>query len=197
MGWLRASGVGPGDRVALVLANRSAYLELVFAAARLGAIAVPVTARLAAPEIRWVRHGTYLLQGLPEPLEVFEVGHIAAVLAATVLTLAGWFLVQRWGFHNLYELVPAFALATAAAFGVSALYTGVAGALSALVINFVSPDSFDLFVSIVLLIGVVVGGLASIGSLRTVAAKVASSKTQVGLEITQGTGQSGTRTSTR
>lgn len=47
-------------------------------------------------------------------------------------------------------------------FGVSALYTGVAGALSALVINFVSPDSFALFVSIVLLIGVVVGGLASI-----------------------------------
>jgi Na+/proline symporter len=54
--------------------------------------------------------------------EAFEVGHIAAVLAATVLTLAGWFLVQRWGFHNLYELVPAFALATAAAFGVSALF---------------------------------------------------------------------------
>ena len=54
--------------------------------------------------------------------EAFEVGHIAAVLAATVLTLAGWFLVQRWGFFNLYELVPAFALATAAAFGVSAMF---------------------------------------------------------------------------
>jgi sodium/proline symporter len=52
----------------------------------------------------------------------FEVGHIAAVLAATVLTLAAWYLVQRWGFHHLYELVPAFALATAAAFGVSALF---------------------------------------------------------------------------
>lgn len=47
-------------------------------------------------------------------------------------------------------------------FGISALYTGVAGALSAIVVNFVAPDSFDLFVSIALLVGVVVGGLASI-----------------------------------
>ena len=54
--------------------------------------------------------------------EAFEVGHSAAVLAATALTLTGWFLVQRWGFFNLYELVPAFAFATAAAFGVSALF---------------------------------------------------------------------------
>ena len=54
--------------------------------------------------------------------KAFEVGHIAAVLAATVLTLGGWFLVQRWGFYNLYELVPAFALAAVAAFGVSALF---------------------------------------------------------------------------
>jgi sodium/proline symporter len=52
----------------------------------------------------------------------FQVGHIAAVLAATVLTLVGWFLVQRWGFHHLYELVPAFTMAVAAAFGVSALF---------------------------------------------------------------------------
>ncbi len=50
--WLRGAGVGRGDRVVLLLANRSAYLELVFAAARLGAIAVPVNARLAAPEVR-------------------------------------------------------------------------------------------------------------------------------------------------
>ncbi len=52
----------------------------------------------------------------------FQVGHIAAVLAATVLTLLGWFLVPRWGLHHLYELVPAFALATLAAFAVSALF---------------------------------------------------------------------------
>lgn len=48
------------------------------------------------------------------------------------------------------------------AFGVSAAYTGVAGALGAVVVAFVSPDSFTVFLSITLLVGVVVGGLASI-----------------------------------
>jgi fatty-acyl-CoA synthase len=53
-GLLRGAGIGPGDRVALLLANRSAYLEAVFAAARLGAIAVPLNALLAPPEIRFL-----------------------------------------------------------------------------------------------------------------------------------------------
>jgi branched-chain amino acid transport system permease protein len=51
-------------------------------------------------------------------------------------------------------------------FGVSAMYTGIAGALSALVAGFVAPDSFTFLVSIAFLIGGVVGGVASIfGSL--------------------------------
>jgi len=47
-------------------------------------------------------------------------------------------------------------------FGVSALYTGVAGALGAIAIQFVAPDSFNIFLSLTLLIGIVIGGLASI-----------------------------------
>jgi branched-chain amino acid transport system permease protein len=47
-------------------------------------------------------------------------------------------------------------------FGVSAAYTGVAGALSASAIAYVAPDSFNVFLSITLLIGSVIGGLASI-----------------------------------
>jgi branched-chain amino acid transport system permease protein len=47
-------------------------------------------------------------------------------------------------------------------FGVSSAYTGVAGALSAMAVAFVSPDSFSLVLSINLLIGLVIGGLASI-----------------------------------
>ena len=47
-------------------------------------------------------------------------------------------------------------------FGVSALYTGVAGALGAIAIQFVAPDSFNFLLSITLLTGVVIGGLASI-----------------------------------
>ena len=47
-------------------------------------------------------------------------------------------------------------------FGVSAAFTGVAGALGAICVAFVSPDSFTVFLSITFLVGVVVGGLASI-----------------------------------
>lgn len=48
------------------------------------------------------------------------------------------------------------------AFGVSAMFTGVAGALGAVVVAFVAPDSFTIFLSITLVVGMVVGGLASI-----------------------------------
>ncbi len=54
------------------------------------------------------------------------------------------------------------ALYKSLAFGVSAAYTGVAGALSGVVVAFVAPDTFNVFLSITFLVGVVVGGLASI-----------------------------------
>jgi branched-chain amino acid transport system permease protein len=54
------------------------------------------------------------------------------------------------------------ALYKSAAFGVSAMFTGVAGALGAIAVQFVAPDSFNVFLSITLLVGIVVGGLASI-----------------------------------
>ncbi|MCC6946658.1 MAG: branched-chain amino acid ABC transporter permease [Bradyrhizobiaceae bacterium] len=44
-------------------------------------------------------------------------------------------------------------------FGVSALYTGIAGALSAIVVQFVAPDSFTFSLSIILFVGLVVGGV--------------------------------------
>lgn len=47
-------------------------------------------------------------------------------------------------------------------FGTSAGITGLAGALGAIVVAFVSPDSFTIQLSIFLLVGLVVGGLASI-----------------------------------
>ncbi len=47
-------------------------------------------------------------------------------------------------------------------FGVSALYTGVAGALGALAVAFVAPDSFNLLLSVSLLVGLVIGGVGSI-----------------------------------
>jgi branched-chain amino acid transport system permease protein len=49
------------------------------------------------------------------------------------------------------------------AFGTSTLFTGVAGALSAIVIGFVAPESFSLFLSLSFLVGSAVGGIATIG----------------------------------
>ena len=49
------------------------------------------------------------------------------------------------------------------AFGTSTLFTGVAGALSAIVISFVAPESFTLFLSLSFLVGSAIGGIATIG----------------------------------
>jgi branched-chain amino acid transport system permease protein len=54
------------------------------------------------------------------------------------------------------------ALVKSLTFGISAMYTGIAGALSAIAIQFVAPDSFNIFLSITFLVGIVIGGLASI-----------------------------------
>ncbi len=47
-------------------------------------------------------------------------------------------------------------------FGVSAMYTGIAGSLAALVTQFVAPDSFSFLLSLSFLVGSVIGGVASI-----------------------------------
>ena len=48
------------------------------------------------------------------------------------------------------------------AFGISAGLAGVGGALGAVLVQFVSPDSYPFFFSISLVVGVIVGGLATI-----------------------------------
>ncbi len=50
-GGLRALGVRRGDRVAVLSINRAEYIEVIFAAARLGAIVVPLNWRLTAAEL--------------------------------------------------------------------------------------------------------------------------------------------------
>jgi branched-chain amino acid transport system permease protein len=47
------------------------------------------------------------------------------------------------------------------AFGISAFYAGIAGSLFGIAVGFVSPDTFPVGLSIQLLVGTVVGGLAS------------------------------------
>lgn len=91
---------------------------------------------------------------------------------AVLLFVAGWNLLRGRVGRALIAIrdqpiaAQAMGVNTAlyktTAFGVSALYTGVAGALSAIAVQFASPDSFSIFLSLSLLVGVVVGGLASI-----------------------------------
>jgi branched-chain amino acid transport system permease protein len=48
------------------------------------------------------------------------------------------------------------------AFGISAFYTGVAGGLFAFVVGFLSPDAFDVFLSVDFVVMIIVGGLGSV-----------------------------------
>jgi fatty-acyl-CoA synthase len=51
---LRAKGIGRGDRIAYLGHNSSALAETLFAAARLGAVFVPLNTRLAPPETAYI-----------------------------------------------------------------------------------------------------------------------------------------------
>jgi acyl-CoA synthetase (AMP-forming)/AMP-acid ligase II len=53
-GGLAARGVGPGDVVGLLSYNCPEFLETLFAANYLGAVAMPINWRLAAPEVRYI-----------------------------------------------------------------------------------------------------------------------------------------------
>jgi acyl-CoA synthetase (AMP-forming)/AMP-acid ligase II len=51
---LRALGIGPGDRVALLLMNGVEFTEAFFAIAKIGAIVVPLNWRLVADELAFI-----------------------------------------------------------------------------------------------------------------------------------------------
>ncbi len=53
-GGLHERGVGPGDVVGLLSYNCPEFLQTIFAANYLGAVAMPINWRLAAPEVRYI-----------------------------------------------------------------------------------------------------------------------------------------------
>jgi branched-chain amino acid transport system substrate-binding protein len=95
---------------------------------------------------------------------------VLAVMA--VLLMAAWNLVHSRVGRALVALrdhpIAAEAMGVPAAhyktvtFGISSLYAGIAGALSALAVQFVAPESFPELLSVSLLVGIIVGGAASI-----------------------------------
>ncbi len=85
---LRALGVRPGDRVALVLTNCAEFVIGLLAAARIGAISVPVNVREQTPELSYILnhcgarvlvHSAEVSNRLPTPSATASVEHRFAV----------------------------------------------------------------------------------------------------------------------
>jgi branched-chain amino acid transport system permease protein len=113
----------------------------------------------------------------PDPPDFLPIGQdqwlYYFTLAVTILMfVVGWNLLRgRIGRalrairdHSLASEAMGVntALYKSLTFGVSACFTGIAGSLGAIAVAYVAPDSFSVFLSIIFLVGVVVGGLASI-----------------------------------
>jgi len=97
--------------------------------------------------------------------------YLTAAVAAVMVTAAVNLVRTRTGraFLAIRESeiaaqasgVPVAAYKTLA-FGLSAFYTGVAGGLFAFVVGFLSPDAFDVFLSVDFVVMIIVGGLGSV-----------------------------------
>jgi branched-chain amino acid transport system permease protein len=97
--------------------------------------------------------------------------YLAAVVA-TLLTVAAWNLASTRTGRALLAVRESEIAAQASgvpvdryktiAFGVSAFYTGVAGGLFAFVVGFLSPDAFDVFLSVDFVVMIILGGLGSV-----------------------------------
>lgn len=98
--------------------------------------------------------------------------YTVTVVIALVMFLAAWNILRgRLGRATVAireQPIAASAMGInvpyvkAMTFGISALYTGVAGSMGAVAAGYVAPDSFGMFVSIFMLVGVVVGGPGTI-----------------------------------
>ena len=86
-------GIEPGDRVALLLGNRSEFVVALLAALRIGAIAVPLNIREQKPELAYVLdhcdaslliHEPNLEERLPPVQQRLSVQDFSAVLADTL-----------------------------------------------------------------------------------------------------------------
>jgi branched-chain amino acid transport system permease protein len=144
------------------------------------AVAVPQILKHKALE-DWTGgvQGLFLVK--PEPPAFLPVTpdqwmYLIAVIVAGVLFLLAWNLIRGRIGRALMATRDHPTAAEAMgmdigslktkAFAVSAMVTGIAGSLSAVAIEYVAPDSFTIFVSITLFVGMVAGGVASIlGSL--------------------------------
>jgi branched-chain amino acid transport system permease protein len=140
------------------------------------AVAVPQLLKHRALE-QWTGGVQGLFITKPEPpawlpLGIDQYMYLIAVVVAGVCFWLTWNLIHSRIGRALMATRdhPTAAEATGmdiaalktGAFAVSAMVTGIAGALSAVAIEFVAPDSFTFLLSISFFVGMVVGGVASI-----------------------------------
>jgi branched-chain amino acid transport system permease protein len=97
----------------------------------------------------------------------YLVAAVAAVLVAAAVNLVrtrtgrAFLAIRESEIAAQASGVPV-ATYRALAFGLSAFYTGVAGGLFAFVVGFLSPDAFDVFLSVDFVVMIIVGGLGSV-----------------------------------
>jgi acyl-CoA synthetase (AMP-forming)/AMP-acid ligase II len=98
-GGFHERGVGAGDVVGLLAYNCTEYLETIFAANSLGAIAMPINWRLAAPEVRYILEHSearalvcdhLLLELADEASQGLDDGLVRACIAGAALDHDGW-----------------------------------------------------------------------------------------------------------
>jgi acyl-CoA synthetase (AMP-forming)/AMP-acid ligase II len=98
-----AFGLSPGDRVAIVMRNRPAYLEALFAIWHAGLVAVPVNARLHRDEI------AYILEHSESAVAITDDDHADDVesLVGSVASLRSVVLAPGDRWHQLTTSGPA------------------------------------------------------------------------------------------
>ena len=69
---LRDLGIGPGDRFGILAHNSTTYLQLFFAAGKIGAIVVPLSTRATLHELTAIARELAWSQRTPEDEEVEE-----------------------------------------------------------------------------------------------------------------------------
>lgn len=125
----RDLGIAPGDRVAILLGNRFSFIESVLACIASGAIAVPLSTRMAAPEIAYCINdcrAKMLIhpQGREELPAPDETPSLLTRLPDSALAGLRQSLPESW--HDAAEEDPAFILYTSGTTGLpkGAMLTG-------------------------------------------------------------------------
>jgi branched-chain amino acid transport system permease protein len=126
--------------------------------------------------------GGTLGKALPQPHSEFGLHtnpsvwlYVVSWTVALVMFVLAWLLV-RGRFGRAMRAVRDSEIASTAngvststiktlGFGISAFYCGVAGGLFAMCVTYVNPDTFPIDLSILLLVGIVLGGAGSLGGM--------------------------------